>query len=208
GWLVLGATEGDGYSAARHDISDLGALTANHATAYRLTVGIAGFLTIAFALLALRPSLRSAGRAGVAGAWLVALSLPALDTMSDAFFQLDCRAADAGCTPSDAFGSWHGKAHLISFLVSALATVAAPFVLSRAMRRVDGWRDLARPARAFGFVTIVLLAATGAASGTAVQGLMQRVAAAVIPAALAFVGWRVLRLTNRSARAATLMAGR
>ncbi|WP_427894520.1 DUF998 domain-containing protein [Kribbella sp. GL6] len=208
GWLVLGATEGRGYSAARHDISDLGALTAQHATAYRLTVGIAGFVTIAFALLVLSPSLRSAGRAGVAGAWLVALSLPGLDTMSDAFFQLDCRAADAGCTPSDAFGSWHGKAHLISFVISALATVAAPFVLSRAMRRVAGWRELAGPTRAFGILTILLLAATGATTGTTVQGLTQRVAAVVITAAVAFLGWRVLRLTSRSPRTATLMAGR
>jgi hypothetical protein len=41
GMLILGATEGHEYSAGRHDISDLGALTAHHATAERLIVGIA-----------------------------------------------------------------------------------------------------------------------------------------------------------------------
>jgi hypothetical protein len=208
GWLVLGSVEGHGYSAARHDISDLGALTAHHATASRLTEGIAGFVTVAFALLALRPSLRSAGRAGGAGAWLVALSLPGLDSLSDAFFRLDCRAADAGCTAGDAFASWHGKAHLISFAISALATVAAPFVLSRAMRRVDGWRDLAGPARAFGILTILLLAASGATTGTAVQGWTQRVAAVIVTSSAALLGLRVLRLNSRPLRTATLMAGR
>jgi hypothetical membrane protein len=58
GMLVLGAIEGYGYSAGRHDVSDLGALTAQHATAARLIVGIAGATTIAFALLVLRPSLQ------------------------------------------------------------------------------------------------------------------------------------------------------
>ena len=32
GWLIGGAIEGHGYSAGRHDISDLTALTAHHAT--------------------------------------------------------------------------------------------------------------------------------------------------------------------------------
>src|SRR5213083_430800 len=45
GWLVLGAIEGHGFSAGRHDISDLGALTAHHATASRITEGIAGAVT-------------------------------------------------------------------------------------------------------------------------------------------------------------------
>ena len=143
GMLVLGAIEGHGYSAGRHDVSDLGALTAQHATAYRLLVGIAGATTIAFALLVLRPSLRAANGRESVGAWLVALSLPGFDTMSDAFFQLDCRAADTGCTMAEATASWHGKAHIACFLIAALATVAAPFVLAHRMRRVDGWQDLA-----------------------------------------------------------------
>jgi hypothetical protein len=70
GMLILGAIEGHGDSAGRHDISDLGALTAHHATAERLIVGIAGAVTIAFALLVLRPSLRTTGGREPVGPWL------------------------------------------------------------------------------------------------------------------------------------------
>jgi hypothetical protein len=55
GWLVGGAIEGHGYAPGRHDISDLGALTAHHAWLSQVTGGTAGALTIAFALFALRP---------------------------------------------------------------------------------------------------------------------------------------------------------
>lgn len=208
GLLVIGAAEGHGYSAGRHDVSDLGALTAHHATVARLTEGIAGAVTIAFALLALRPSLRTADGRGALGAWLVALSLPGFDTMSDAFFRLDCRAADAGCTTADAASSWHGKAHLACFVVAALATVAAPFVLSRRMRSVDGWRDLARPTWIFGILVIVVLVVTGATTGTAAQGWTQRGAIVVVTSGVALLAWRVLRLTSRPLRTAVLLAGR
>ena len=216
GWLVLGAVEGHGYSAGRHDISDLGALTAHHATASRLTEGIAGAVTIAFALPVLRPCLRSADEQGAArrhvvpgslGPWLVALSLPGFDTMSDAFFRLDCRAADAGCGTAEATASWHGKAHLICFPISAVATILAPFVLSRAMRKVDGWQDLAAPTRIFGILTIAALAVAGATSGTAAQGWAQRGAAVLVTLGVALLAWRVLRLKSRLLRTAALVAG-
>lgn len=207
GWLVLGMVEGHGYSAGRHDISDLGALTAHHATANRLTVGIAGALAIAFAVLVLRPCLRPAGQTGSVGAWLVAASLPGFDTMSDAFFRLDCRAADAGCTTAEATASWHGKAHLVCFGIAALATVVAPFVLARAFRKVDGWQDLAAPARIFGVVVIAALAVTGIATGTAVQGWAQRVAIVLVALGISSLPWRVLRLESRPVRAAGLIAG-
>jgi hypothetical membrane protein len=195
GMLVLGAIEGHGYSAGRHDISDLGALTAQHATAERLIVGIAGAATIAFALLALRPSLGANERESV-GPWLVALSLPGFDTMSDAFFRLDCRAADAGCTIAEATASWHGKAHIACFVIAALATVAAPFVLAHRMRRVDGWHDLAVPTRIFGIVTILALAVTAASSGTAVQGWTQRGSIVLVALGILALGCRVVKLQS------------
>jgi hypothetical protein len=42
-----------------------------------------------------------------------------LDNLSDAFFRLDCQAADPACTPAAAASSWHGKVHLVVGLVSA-----------------------------------------------------------------------------------------
>lgn len=208
GWAVLGAIEGHGYDAGRDDISDLAALTAQHATWSRLSLGVSGATTIAFALLVLRPELRTADGRESAGAWLVAFSLPGWDGLSDAFFRLDCRAADLGCTSSAAFGSWHGKIHLISFVIAALATVVAPFLLARRMRDVDGWRDLAGPTRIAGFVTIALLLTTGLTTGTPIQGWTQRIAAALVTAGVAVLAWRVLRIRSGVLRTATLVAGR
>jgi hypothetical protein len=196
GVLVLGVIEHGGYSAGRHDVSDFGALTAQHATLYRLTAGISGLLTIAFALSLLAVLGRTA--------WLVALSLPGLDNLTDAFFRLDCRAADRGCDLAAATASWHGTAHVVSFVIAALATVAAPFALARRMRRSGGWEDLARPTRIYGAVIVAALLATGASSGTAAQGWSQRVAIVIVTAAVAALAWRVVRLDSRGAPAADL----
>jgi hypothetical protein len=193
-WLALGAIEGGGYDAARDDISDLGALTARHPIAWAVCLGVSGALTIVFALAALRPSLDIDGRPSPVGAWLVALSLPGLDNVGDVFFRLDCRAADAGCSSSDAMSSWHGTAHVVVFALAAVATLAAPFALAARMRLVDGWRDLARPTTRFGFVAIAALAVTAATVGTPVQGLTQRIAATIVPLGVAALAVRVRRL--------------
>jgi len=92
GWLVSGAIEGHGYSPRRDDISDLGALTAHHVWFNLTTLAVAGIATIAFAIFALRPALERQGLKQPLSAWLVALSLPALDNLSDVFVRLDCRA--------------------------------------------------------------------------------------------------------------------
>jgi hypothetical membrane protein len=199
GWLVLGLLEGHGYQPGRHDISDLGALTAQHATVDRLTIFVAGALTIAFAL-SLRPSFGWA-------AWLLALSLPGYDTMSDAFFRLDCRAADAGCDTAAATASWHGKMHIVDFVISALATVAVSFVLARRMRRTEGWTDLARPAAVCGVLVVAVLSVTAATAGTAIQGWTQRGAAVIVDAGIVMLAWRILRLETRR-RVATLTGAR
>jgi hypothetical protein len=200
GWWVLGVLEGHGYDSARHDISDLAALTAHHPTADRLTLLVSGALTIAFAV-----SLR---RVFGGAAWLIALSLPGLDNLSDAFFRLDCRAADAGCGMAEATESWHGKVHIASFVVAALASVVAPFVLSRRMRRMPGWVDLARPTKLFGGAVIAVLAVTGASSGTAIQGWTQRGAALFVVSGVAVLAWRVVQLERNPLPAATVTAGR
>jgi Protein of unknown function (DUF998) len=199
GWLVIGALEDHGYRPIRHDISDLAALTAHHATADRVTLGVAGTLTIAFAF-ALRHHLGNA-------ALVLALSLPGLDTLTDTFFRLDCRAADAGCSTSDAIASWPGKAHVAIFALSALATVATPFVLARAMRRHEAWIGFAEPTKQFGFLAIALLVATGVTSGTAVGGLTQRIAATVVCGGVAILAWRVARMEGRARSRVALMAG-
>jgi len=193
GWLVGGAIEGHGYSAGRHDISDLTALTAHHAMFNRATLLVSGILTAAFALWALRPSLTSPDLRVPISAWLVALSLPSLDNLSDVFFRLDCRAADAGCSASHASASWHGKAHLVMFAIAAAATVVAPFALAHRMQRLDGWRSVARPTRLFGVLIVAALLAAGALGGTAAQGTSQRIAATLIPLGIVGLALHVRR---------------
>ncbi len=199
GMLVLGAVEGGGYSAGRDDISDLAALTADHASVARVILALTGAVTIGFGL-SLIPVL---GRA----AWLVALSLPALDNFTDTFFRLDCRAADAGCDLASATASWHGTLHLVLFAVAALATIPAPFVLSRRMRKVDGWADLAGPAQRYGLVVVAVLVATGATGGTALQGWTQRAAIVVVTWGIVVLAWRVVRLETGLPRSARLVLG-
>ena len=187
GWLFAGAIERHGYSAASDDISDLGALTAHHPAIVLVTCGVSGALTIAFSLVALRPAL------GI-GAWLVALSLAGLDDLSDAFFRLDCRAADRGCSISTATASWHGKVHLAAAGIAAIATVLAPFVLARRMRRTAGWRELARPTELFGVVIALCALTSVALTDTPVQGIAQRTLAVVVPLGVVALAVRVIQL--------------
>jgi hypothetical protein len=198
GWLVLGQLEGNGYSAGRHDISDLGALTARHPAAWLAVLGIAGALTMAFAIGALRPALTVAGRPRPVSPWLVALSLPALDNLGDVFFRLDCRAADAGCSASDAAASWHGKAHLIVFAVAVIPTLIAPFALAHRMKLLDQWQDLVGLARIFGVLLLVGIVVNAVTTGMGVQGWTQRGLIVFVCAGVAALAVRVRRLASSS----------
>ncbi|HMK13012.1 MAG TPA: DUF998 domain-containing protein [Acidimicrobiales bacterium] len=187
GWLFAGVIEHHGYSVTSDDISDLGALTAHHPEIVLVTCGMSGAVTIAFALVALRPAL------GI-GAWLVALSLAGLDDLSDAFFRLDCRAADHGCSIGAATASWHGKIHLAAAVVAAIATVLAPFVLARRMRRSVDWRELARPTEVFGIVVALCTFVSVALTDSSAQGIAQRVLAVIVPLGVVALAVRVLQL--------------
>jgi hypothetical protein len=190
GWVFAGVIERHGYSITSDDISDLGALTAHHPAIVLVTCGVSGAVTILFSLVALRPEL------GL-GAWLVALSLAGLDDLSDAFFRLDCRAADNGCSIVTATASWHGKVHLAAAVIAALATIAAPFVLAHQMRGTERWHDLARPTRIFGVVVALSAIANVALTDTPVQGLAQRIVAVIVPLGVVALAVRVLQLPPR-----------
>jgi hypothetical protein len=193
GWLIAGAAQTGGYSVARDDVSDLGALTAQHPWVMLTASGVAGALTILFALFALRPALAVPGRGTALGAWLVAASLMGLDNLSDVFFRLDCRAADPGCTTSASMSSWHGTVHGLVGAATAIATVAAPFVLAHRMRRADGWRDLARPTFLFGLLFLAVLIGYAALERKTGGGYLQRTAIVLLS-----VGMATLALRDRS----------
>jgi hypothetical protein len=198
-WLLLGAVERDGYSVGRDDVSDLTALTSHHAPLMLVAGGVAGVLTILFALGALRPALAVPGRGTAIGAWLLAASLMGLDNVSDAFFRLDCRAADPGCTVSVAAASWHGTIHVAVAVISAVATIAMPFALAHRMRRTTEWEDLARPAFVYGFVFVVVAVFMTLLERHAGGGLAQRAAIVLFSAGLVAVALRVRALARTPA---------
>jgi len=194
GWLVGGWVQDVAYSSARHDISDLGALTARHPWVMLTAQGLGGALTIAFALGSLRPALDVAGRRGAIGPWLIALSLPGLDNVSDLFFRLDCRAADPGCTAAVSAASWHGQVHSIVGGVSAVITLAAPFVMLRRLRLSPGWRGLFWPTVAVGIALVAGFVAYAALGGQSGQGLTQRAIAIIACGWIATLAVQVVRV--------------
>jgi len=190
------AVQRDGYKPSRYDISDLGALTADHPWLLLVPEAVAGVVTVAFALLVLRPAV------GGPGSWLLAASLIGLDDVSDALFRLDCRRVDAGCTDDVRTASWHAQVHEVVGFVAVVATVLALLALAHRFRRLEQWADLARP--------LVLLAGGFAAAMTvyAVRasrpggGIAQRFGVLLLVVALAVLVRRVLALSRQSAAGA------
>jgi len=173
GWLLGDALQDAPYSPARDPISDLGALTAQHAWVILVAQGVAGVLTIAFAIGALRPALAVAGRGTPLGAWLVAGSILGLDNLSDAFFRLDCQAADPGCA-AVAIASWHAEIHDVAAVVGVALAAGAPFALAHRMRLAAAWRDRAGPTVVFGLLFALVAAAYVALTGADGDGYAQR----------------------------------
>ena len=161
--------------------------------------GICGALTILFALFALRPALAVPGRGQALGAWLLAASLMGLDNLSDAFFRLDCQAANRGCTSAAAMSSWHGKIHVAVAAVSGVATIAGVFALAFRMRRADGWRDLARPTFIFGLLFVAVLIGYAALEKTG-GGYIQRAAIVLLSVGVVTLALRVRALVTVARR--------
>ena len=193
-WLIGGMLETGGYSVAEDDISDLGALTADRPWLILIGQAVSGVLTMAFALLALRPTLAAPGHHGPVSAWLVALSAAGLDDLSDAFFRLDCRAADLGCTEAVATGSWHGAIHGIVGSITFVILVLAPFALARRMRLIAAWRSLAWPTLGYGVLVLVAVAIFVALSISTGGGYAQRAVALLGSAGVVVLALRVLAL--------------
>jgi hypothetical protein len=195
-WLIGGVIQGGGYSVAADDISDLGALTADQPWLILIGQAVSGALTMAFAIVAVRPALAVAGRRAPVSAWLVALSAAGLDDLSDAFFRLDCRAADLGCTEAVAMSSWHGTIHGHVGTLTFAILVIAPFALARRMQFVPGWRTLARPALGYGLVLLAAVTAYVLLSISTGGGYAQRAVALLGSAGVIVLALRVLALTS------------
>src|SRR5437764_2443931 len=157
GWLVGGLAQSAPYDWMRHDISDLGALTADQPWIYnQIGANLVGVLLFVFAVglwRALGPT-----RAARIGVGLIAIA--AIGEFLDGFLRLDCRAIDPGCAQPTMSSLPVG--HGVGASVTILSLLLPPFVMAYALRRLPAWADLSRP-------TLFL----GIASGDSLFGLHQ-----------------------------------
>jgi hypothetical membrane protein len=163
GWVVGSFAQPARFDVVEDDISDLGAVTANHAWLYnRISANLAGLLVVLFALGLWR--VLDSGRWARIG--VAALTVSGLGQFLDGFFRLDCRAIDPRCT--NPIASWHGTAHGIETVVTLVTLFVSMFALARAFEREAAWKDLSRPSRLAGVaalasLVLLLLVSTGIA---------------------------------------------
>src|ERR671910_3890745 len=163
GWIGGAVAQPDAYSSADDDLSDLGAQTANMAWIYnQIGDNLTGILIILFGLglwRALSPDVL--GRIGAGAVMLTGLAI-----FLEGFLRLDCRGIDSGCTND----SWHSSAHKMNNRFTVAATIAAPFILAFAFRRIPEWRDAWLPTLAAIPVAIVCgVLFSGLGDGAAVR---------------------------------------
>ena len=194
--FVAQVVQRDGYKPSRYDISDLGALTADHPWVLLVPEAVAGVVTVAFALLVLRRAV------GGAGPWLLAASLIGLDNVSDALFRLDCRRVDPGCTDDLRTGSWHAQVHELVGFLAVVATVVALLALAHRFRRLAPWADLVPATVALAVVFLAAMLFYAVRESRPGGGVAQRVAVLLVVAFFAALVRRVLALSRQSAPSA------
>ena len=194
-WLVAGLWQGEGYHAREHTISDMYAETAPHGWVLVVVLTLCGLGTVLFALLGLRPALRDAGWTAGVGSALLACSILGIGDLLSPFEREACRLADPGCSAADQLNGG-GRLDAALSTVGIVLLVAAAFFLAAAMRRLGGWRPLARRTRLWAVVLIVLLLATGLLPGA--EGLAKRLFAAAAAAGVAALALAVLRRAGRT----------
>lgn len=189
GWIVGGFAQPASYDWMRHDISDLGAITADQPWIYnQIGANLTGILLFVFAV-ALWRELGSSRTARV-GVGLLAIA--GIGQFMDGFLRLDCRALDPGCAQQPA--SWHALAHVVESLVTVLSLAVAPFLLAWAFLHVPAWADLSRPTLLFGIGAIVALIGLTILA----QGIGPRAAATIWFVWVGVLAYRQLRLKTRS----------
>jgi hypothetical membrane protein len=187
GWLIGGLAQPDEYSVIDHDISDLGALTADKPWLYnQLGANLSGILVFVLAL----GLWRAVGAGLSARIGVIALGMFGVGQFLDGLFRLDCRAIDAGCDNSAA--SWHETAHEIESPFTILGLLVAMFALARAFKRSTRWRNLWVASLVAGIVTLVTLVALLPVGA----GLAERIASTAFFVWVALVSYRLLRIAD------------
>ena len=202
GWLVAPAWQPTGYSALRHSISDMYAVTAPYGWVLVVLLTLCGAATIAFAWLAVRPALRPAGRRATVGVVLLTLSVYGLGDLLSAAERLACQRADPTCSAADQVANLGGTLDGLLTTLGVLALAAAGFVLASAMSRLTGWVGKARLVRLLTVVFVVAFLATGfLGDATGLGGLLERLIALVGATGLALLALALLGRTPAPASA-------
>lgn len=158
GWIAGGLVQPDSYSASSQEISDLGALTADHPWVWNVADSLSGVLIAIFALGLFR--LMGSERPGRIGAVLIGVG-GLIGGLLDGIFREDCPLSTSQACQDLRDGpglSWHHQAHDIESLLLGLFILVAPFLLARAFKRLPDWRSLAPFSLATG---VALIAAVG-----------------------------------------------
>jgi hypothetical membrane protein len=182
GWVVGELLQPASYSWTRQEISDLGALTAQHAWVWNLADSVAGALILIFAA-GVFPLVR-ASRAGKIG--VVLIGAVGFGSVLDGLLREDCAlsTSDSCQRLQDGPGlSWHHEAHDIESVLVFLAILAPPFLMARAASGIGRLRRLRAYTLATGVFQVAVAVVYAVLYGEAGGGIAQRLLA------LAFMAW-------------------
>jgi hypothetical protein len=179
----------DEFNFIDHATSDLGADTADAAwISNQLTSNLPGLLVVVFSV----GLWHALGRHRSARIGAILVGIVGVGLFLTGVFTLDCRQIDAGCADADVSGQ--ASAHLGVGLATALALLISPFVVARAVKFADDWRDLRLLSVVLGCLAIV-----GAVAGSAVgEGLGQYLMVIAWFAWLTVLAIRMHRLARAS----------
>ncbi|QIK80637.1 DUF998 domain-containing protein [Lysobacter sp. HDW10] len=177
-FYTIGAAVKPGYSHFTHFISELNAT----GTPWAVQLGLAGFvplgLLFAAFLVAVAPIAQVRGTSRL-GLWL-------LWSQPIAFIGAAIAPCDAGCPTG---GSPIQMAHDVLGLATYLPCTLALVLLSFAPNLLSGWRLFLRFA---GVAWLILFVAMLQPEVMHVRGLLQRVADALLAAAVLIIAWRMV----------------
>lgn len=192
GWIVAGLIQPVSYSWSAQEISDLGALTAEHAWVWNLADSLSGVLLTVFAAGLF--SLIKPSRSGRIGAALI--GVVGVGSVLDGLLREDCALSTSNACQrlQDSPGlSWHHQAHDIESVIVFTAMLIAPFMLARAFRRIDALRALALYSLATGVALVAATAAYLSFYGDDGGGIAQRALALLFMSWIAVLAGSVLR---------------
>jgi hypothetical membrane protein len=199
GWIAGGLLQGSGYSWSRQEISDLGALTAQHPWVWNLADSLSGLLILIFAVGLFR--LVRSNRAGRIGAGLIAVV--GVGSFIDGLVREDCplSTSEACQRLQDGIGlSWHHLAHDVESVIVVMAMIAAPFFLGRSIRSVNGLTNLYRPSLGAGALLVIATVSYLFLYGNPGAGIAQRLLALTFVAWIAAISIAMLKLASLAQR--------